>query len=79
MHSCGRLLTCDNIGAVDTNSTALRAIFYYLVKSPRTYATLVKELQDADAKGLLSDVLSFQEGQKLSYLYDPQSVACRWD
>ncbi|KFY52914.1 hypothetical protein V496_08064 [Pseudogymnoascus sp. VKM F-4515 (FW-2607)] len=56
------------IGAVDTNSTALRAIFYYLVKTPRTYATLVKELEDADAKDLLSDVLSFQEGQKLPYL-----------
>ncbi|OBT64722.1 hypothetical protein VE03_05892 [Pseudogymnoascus sp. 23342-1-I1] len=56
------------IGAVDTNSTALRAIFYYLVKTPRTYATLVKELEDADAKGLLFDVLSFQQGQKLPYL-----------
>ncbi|ELR10417.1 hypothetical protein VC83_00506 [Pseudogymnoascus destructans] len=56
------------IGAVDANSTALRAIFYYLVKNPCTYAALVKELQDADAKGLLSDVLSFQEGQKLPYL-----------
>ncbi|KFY27331.1 hypothetical protein V493_03558 [Pseudogymnoascus sp. VKM F-4281 (FW-2241)] len=56
------------IGAVDTNSTAMRAIFYYLVKTPRTYATLVKELQDADAKGLLSEVISFQEGMKLPYL-----------
>ncbi|KFY41502.1 hypothetical protein V494_02966 [Pseudogymnoascus sp. VKM F-4513 (FW-928)] len=56
------------IGAVDTNSTALRAIFYYLVKTPRTYATLVKELQIAEAKGLLSDVISFQEGSKLPYL-----------
>ncbi|KFZ04356.1 hypothetical protein V502_10212, partial [Pseudogymnoascus sp. VKM F-4520 (FW-2644)] len=56
------------IGAVDTNSTAMRAIFYYLVKTPRAYATLVKELQDADEKGLLSEVLSFQEGMKLPYL-----------
>lgn len=46
----------------------MRAIFYYLVKTPRTYATLVKELQDADAKGLLSEVISFQEGMKLPYL-----------
>ncbi len=46
----------------------MRAIFYYLVKTPRAYATLVKELQDADEKGLLSEVLSFQEGMKLPYL-----------
>ncbi|KFY43171.1 hypothetical protein V495_04123 [Pseudogymnoascus sp. VKM F-4514 (FW-929)] len=56
------------IGAVDTNSTALRAIFYFLVKNPRTYATLAKELQEAEAKGLISEVISFHEGQKLPYL-----------
>ncbi|KFZ02079.1 hypothetical protein V500_00447 [Pseudogymnoascus sp. VKM F-4518 (FW-2643)] len=56
------------VGAVNTNSASLRACFYYLVKTPYTYAKLVKELQDADAKGLLSETLSFTEGQKLPYL-----------
>ncbi|ELR08254.1 hypothetical protein GMDG_03055 [Pseudogymnoascus destructans 20631-21] len=56
------------VGAVNTNSASLRACFYYLVKTPYTYAKLVIELQDADAKGLLSETLSFTEGQKLPYL-----------
>ncbi|KFY50853.1 hypothetical protein V495_00048 [Pseudogymnoascus sp. VKM F-4514 (FW-929)] len=56
------------VGAVNTNSASLRACFYYLVKTPDTYAKLVKEIQDADAKGLLSENLSFTEGQKLPYL-----------
>jgi hypothetical protein len=53
---------------VNTNSASLRACFYYLVKTPYTYTKLVKELQDADAKGLLSETLSFTQGQKLPYL-----------
>ncbi|KFZ01158.1 hypothetical protein V500_00862 [Pseudogymnoascus sp. VKM F-4518 (FW-2643)] len=56
------------VGAVNTNSASLRACFYYLVKTPYTYTKLVKELQDADAKGLLSETLSFTQGQKLPYL-----------
>ena len=59
---------CNSVGAVNTNSASLRACFYYLVKTPYAYAKLVKELQDADAKGLLSETLSFTEGQKLPYL-----------
>ncbi|OBT43106.1 hypothetical protein VE00_05490 [Pseudogymnoascus sp. WSF 3629] len=56
------------VGAVNTNSASLRACFYYLVKTPYTYAKLVKELQDADTKDLLSEPLSFTQGQKLLYL-----------
>ncbi|KFY27454.1 hypothetical protein V491_00907 [Pseudogymnoascus sp. VKM F-3775] len=56
------------VGAVNTNSASLRACFYYLVKTPDAYAKLVKELQDADARDLLSETLSFAEGQKLPYL-----------
>lgn len=61
-------LTCKSIGSVDTNATLLRAIFYYLSKNPRTYAKLAAELQDAKAKGLISEVISFQQGKKLLYL-----------
>ncbi|KFZ23954.1 hypothetical protein V502_01561, partial [Pseudogymnoascus sp. VKM F-4520 (FW-2644)] len=56
------------VGAVNTNSASLRACFYYLVKNPYTYAKLVRELQDTDANGLLSETLSFTQGQKLPYL-----------
>ncbi|KFZ18394.1 hypothetical protein V502_04114 [Pseudogymnoascus sp. VKM F-4520 (FW-2644)] len=43
------------VGAVNTNSASLRACFYYLVKTPYTYAKLVKELQDADAKACVKE------------------------
>ena len=53
---------------MNTNSASLCACFYYLVKTPNVYAKLVKELQDAEARGLLSKTLLFAKSQKLPYL-----------
>jgi hypothetical protein len=47
---------------------ALRAIFYFLVKNPKAYQKLNVEIEQADEKGLLSDMVQFQQGLKLTYL-----------
>jgi len=47
---------------------ALRAIFYFLVKNPRTYEKLMQEIDAADAEGRFSEYVEFSEGQQLEYL-----------
>lgn len=46
----------------------MRAIFYYLVKTPKVYAKLRKEIDDADKEGKLSELVSFEESQNMKYL-----------
>ena len=53
----------------DTTAIALRAIFYYTVKSPRVYQKLVAEIDEFDRNGLLSPLVSFEESLKMPYLY----------
>ncbi|KAK9382269.1 cytochrome P450 [Kockiozyma suomiensis] len=53
----------------DTTAIALRAIVYFLLKSPAKLDKLVAELDAADAKGLLSEPVSYKESiTHLSYL-----------
>lgn len=47
---------------------ALRAIFYFLVKNPRTYEKLMAEIDEAEAEGKFSEYVGFSEGQQLQYL-----------
>jgi hypothetical protein len=43
-------------------------MFYFLLKNPSTYRSLEKEIDDADAQGLLSEKISFAESNKMPYL-----------
>ena len=52
----------------DTTSIGLKAIFYLLVKNPHVYKKLLTEIDEADRKGFLSPVISFQQAQDLKYL-----------
>ncbi|KAH9808836.1 putative Cytochrome-P450 family protein [Teratosphaeria destructans] len=53
----------------DTIGSTLRAIFYYLLKSPRSLAELVEELDDAQAAGnLTAPIPTWPECQSLHYL-----------
>lgn len=52
----------------DTTAIALRAIFYFLIKNPETYQSLVHEIEEADRDGRLSPVIEYQQGLKLPYL-----------
>lgn len=59
-----------NVGAgADTVSAALQSFFYFMIRSPRGYMDrLKKELDDAQAAGQLSDVVTYMETQNLPFL-----------
>lgn len=53
----------------DTIGSTLRALFYYLLKTPGSFAALVKELDDAQTNGKISAPLpTWPECQRLPYL-----------
>ncbi|EXJ91225.1 hypothetical protein A1O1_04335 [Capronia coronata CBS 617.96] len=59
----------DNVGAgSDTTGISLRAIFYYLLKSPASMQRLVDEIDSAANNGLLSEFVTWQESTRLPYL-----------
>ncbi|KAI1615456.1 putative P450 monooxygenase [Exophiala viscosa] len=51
----------------DTTAISLRAMFYYLLKNPRTYSTLVDEILSFDARGELSEYITYNEAQRMPY------------
>ena len=60
--------TSGNIFAgSDTTAASLRAIFYYLCRSPEAHRKLLAEIDEANHKGQLSDPVTFAEAQNLKY------------
>jgi cytochrome P450 len=58
-----------NVGAgVDTISATLQAFFYYLLRNQAAFKRLREEIDEAQAKGQLSDPVSHAEAQNLPYL-----------
>jgi len=51
----------------DTTAASLRAVFYYICRTPQAYKKLRAELDDANRKGELSDPVTFAEAQNLKY------------
>lgn len=51
----------------DTTAASLRAIFYYLCRSPVAYRKVLAELDDAIRTGRVSDPVTFAEAQELKY------------
>lgn len=55
----------------DNTAVTLTAIFYYILKNPRCYEKLMKELDDAAANGgmpaQLGEILSWDQSQQLTY------------
>ncbi|RTE73715.1 hypothetical protein BHE90_011852 [Fusarium euwallaceae] len=57
-----------NVGAgSDTTSIAFTAALFYLVKYPTALSRLRDEIRDFEARGLISDPISFSEAQKMPY------------
>ncbi|RSL82330.1 hypothetical protein CEP51_005253 [Fusarium floridanum] len=57
-----------NVGAgSDTTSIAFTAALFYLVKYPRALSRLREEIRDFEARGFISDPISFYEAQKMPY------------
>ena len=51
----------------DTTAASLRAIFYYLCRSPVAYKKVLAELNNAIQAGRISDPVTFAEAQELKY------------
>lgn len=68
------LSTCSSMvfAGSETTAISLSAIFYFLLKDPRVYATLMAELDAAVANGAIeardNKTVSWPEAQKLPYL-----------
>lgn len=61
------MLTLSSFAGSDTTAASLRAVFYYLCRSPQAYQRLLAEIDRADRKGDLSDPVTFAEAQNLQY------------
>ncbi|KAL4936311.1 hypothetical protein BDV06DRAFT_233532 [Aspergillus oleicola] len=55
----------------DTTAIAIRAVLYFLMKTPEAYDKLTAEIDQADRDGRLSSQIQYNEALKLPYL-----VAC---
>jgi cytochrome P450 len=51
----------------DTTAASLRAIFYYLCRTPSAHKKVLNELDEAIRGGKLSDPITFAEAQELKY------------
>lgn len=51
----------------DTTASTLRALFYYLCRTPAAHAKLLAEIDEAEGNGQLSDPVTFEEAQQLRY------------
>jgi cytochrome P450 len=51
----------------DTTAASLRAIFYYLCRTPSAHKKVLTELDEAIQEGKLSDPVTFAEAQELKY------------
>ncbi|KAH8651948.1 cytochrome P450 [Tricladium varicosporioides] len=62
------LTTTNLIAGSDSTAIGLRAILYFLCRTPHAYATLQKEIDDAFTSGTVSSPIKYVEGAKLEYL-----------
>jgi cytochrome P450 len=68
------LTTCLSmvLAGSETTAISLSSIFYYLLKSPRTYEKLLSEIEEAVRNGTIEDndecLVSWSASQKLPYL-----------
>ena len=71
------VLTACRFAGSDTTAIALRAIVYYLLKNPACYAKFRKELDEAEAKGLFSESVTYAQARQLPYFQAVLSEALR--
>lgn len=60
--------TKDRLAGSDTTAIAMRAIFYYLTKTPRVYKKFVDEILEADKAGKLSEYITYEESLRMPYV-----------
>ena len=78
VYSCQKSSSSDySFAGSDTTAIALRAIFYYLLKNPQYYARLRQEIDEAEAKGLFSDSVTYAQARALPFFQAVVSEALR--
>ncbi|KAJ4154034.1 hypothetical protein LMH87_010498 [Akanthomyces muscarius] len=61
-------LSNNLLAGSDTTGISLRAVFYYVIRDSRVSTKLVSEIDTADAKGKLSEFVTYNESLELPYL-----------
>ncbi|KAK5455820.1 hypothetical protein LTS15_005137 [Exophiala xenobiotica] len=69
--------TSNIFAGSDTTAISLRSMFYYICKNPRCYNAILKEIDDMDKSGQLSDPITFAEANKMKYLQACMKEAMR--
>ncbi|KAN0112173.1 cytochrome P450 [Hyaloscypha variabilis] len=65
------------IAGSDSTASSLRAMLYYMLKNPQTYASLKSEIDEFDREGKLSNPISYAEANKMPYLQAVMKEAMR--
>lgn len=71
-HAAGNIFA-----GADTTAISLRAMFYYLSRTPRVYDKLVMDIDNMDSQGKLSDPITFGESNQMPYLQACMKEAMR--
>lgn len=62
----------------DTTAISLRAMLYNLAKHPSTMRKLQQEIEEMEAKGVISDPVTYQQSCKMPYLQAVMKEAMRF-
>jgi cytochrome P450 len=67
----------QRIAGSDSTASSLRAMLYYLLKNPASYAKLQSEIDDFDREGKFSNPIAYAEANKMPYLQAVMKKAMR--
>lgn len=70
-------LSNNLLAGSDTTAISLRAILYFIIKTPKTYKRLQEEIDTADRAGKLSEFVTYGESLELEYLQVVMKEAMR--
>ncbi|PVH73614.1 cytochrome P450 [Cadophora sp. DSE1049] len=70
-------LSNNLLAGSDTTAISLRAILYYIIKTPKSYERLQSEIDEADRAGKLSEFVTYGESLELEYLQVVMKEAMR--
>ena len=69
---------CVSGAGSDTTAISLRAMLYYMLKNPSTMRKLQHEIAEMEAKGQISDPVTYAQSCKMPYLQAVMKEAMRY-
>lgn len=69
--------TFPRFAGTDSTTSTMQSFFHLVLNSPLAYKKIQAEIDGASAAGSLSEMITFQEGQKLVYLQAALKEAMR--